>query len=282
MSRVNLFVIGINKAGTSWLYYLLNEHPGVFMSDVKELYFFGNDREGPAGIDSYHEYFPFNTTHQYFGEATVTYYREPQVAEEIETYNPNAKVLAIVRDPIERFRSHFQYHKQLGILDEQTSFGDVIDDPSRPYLTDSHYEQTLPIFERRFGTDQFKVVSLEEGKADPDALWNSLLSFLDLPSVPCPNPTARPENPTGSAAFRWVYRAAVQPIKDHAPGLHEWMLQSQAVRLVKLGLLRVLGKAEKEPIPPTLESQLRQEFAPTYEYLNSLGFNYPSSENREA
>ena len=272
MGRVNLFVIGVNKAGTSWLYHLLSKHPDIYMSDVKELFFFGTDREGPTNLEAYHRHFDFNGSHSYYGEATATYYREPAVATEIASYNSSAKLIAIVRDPIERTRSHFQYHKQLGIIDEEQPLQTIFERDPSPYLANSHYETALPAFRRQFGRDQFSVVSLEESKANPEAFWSDLLAFLDLSSVPCPDPDAEPENPTGSASFRWVYRTIMQPIKHHVPSFYKWMLQSTAVRQTKLGLLRLLGQAEKEPIPQNVKERLRQEFAPTYAYLSDLGF----------
>jgi hypothetical protein len=244
------------------------------MSDVKELYFFGTDQAGPADLAAYHSHFPFDEDYRYFGEATVMYYQESLVADEIAAYNPEARLLAIVRDPIERLLSQFRYHKQLGIVDETTSLSDLLADGGAGLLRDSHYEQTLPPFMERFGPGQFRVVSLEEGRADPEALWSELLSFLDLPAAPCPDPEAEPENPTGSAAFRSVYRATVQPIKQHAPGLYQWMLQTPLVRRVKLALLTLLGTAASESVPPALRARLRDEFAPTYDYLQRLGFDY--------
>ncbi|MFB6249685.1 MAG: sulfotransferase domain-containing protein [Salinibacter sp.] len=281
MDRVNLFVIGVNKAGTSWLYYLLSEHPDVFMSDVKELYFFGSEAEGPADRAAYHRHFPFDEPYRYFGEATVMYYRKPAVAAEIEAYNPDAKLLAIVRDPIERLRSQYQYHKQIGLLDEETSLEGALDGRDPMLLRDSHYEETLPPFADRFGPEQFKVVSLEAGRDAPEALWTDLLSFLDLPAAPCPPPATEPENPTGSPAFRRVYRATVQPVKEHLPAAYEWMLQSAAVRRTKLALLSLLGTAEEDRIPSALRTRLEDEFAPTYAYLRDLGFDHYAPEAPE-
>lgn len=273
MSNVNLFLIGVNKAGTSWLYSLLDQHPDVFMADAKELYFFGDlDDSGIDDLDRYHSHFPFEAPYRYFGDATVMYYRSAEVAAEIEAYNPDAKILAIVRDPIQRLLSQFRYHKQLGILDEETSLREALDGRDPSLVRDSHYEETLPAYADRFGPDQFKVVSLEEGRRDPDALWVSLLDFLDLPSVPRPSMEDRPENPTGSAWFRWVYRATIPPIRTHFPGLYRWMLRSRTVRSIKLGLLRLLGTAETEDLSPELRDRLRGEFAPTYAYLQELGF----------
>jgi len=277
MSRVNLFLIGVNKAGTSWLYYLLDQHPEVFMADAKELYFFGDEgpeEERPASLDDYHAHFPFDEDYRYFGDATVMYYRSSATANEIQTYNPNAKLLAIVRDPIQRLLSQFQYHKQLGLLDEATSLEEALDGRDPQLLHDSHYEETLPAYADRFGPEQFMIVSLEAGKEHPEAFWNDLLHFLSLPDAPPPTGDDQPENPTGSAAFRAVYRATVQPLRHTFPGAYRWLLGSTVARQAKLTLLRLLGTAgtKTEVLSPKLEARIREEFAPTYAYLRTLGF----------
>ena len=278
MSRVNLFLVGVNKAGTSWLYYLLDQHPDVFMAAEKELYFFGDegvDEEQLTALTDYHAHFPFDEAYRYFGDATVMYYRSPATADEIQNYNPEAKVLAIVRDPIQRLLSQFQYHKQLGILDETTTLSEALDRCDPQLLRDSHYEESLPAYADRFGPKQFKIVSLEGGKEDPVALWDDLLDFLGLPETPRPNEENRPENPTGSAAFRAVYRHTVQPLRQTFPGAYRWLLGHPAARIAKRTLLRLLGTAgaKTEVLSPEMEARLRKEFAPTYAYLQELGFD---------
>ncbi|MCS3631968.1 hypothetical protein GGP55_002579 [Salinibacter ruber] len=276
MNRVNLSVIGVNKTGTSWLYYLLDQHPDVFMADAKELYYFGEegpDEERPETLEAYHRHFPFDRNHRYFGDATVMYYKSATTADEIRAYNPDAKLLAIVRDPIQRLLSQFQYNKQLGLIDEATSLSEAL--PDRRYLVDtSHYEETLPAYTDRFGADQFKVVSLEAGRADPEAFWAALLDFLSLPCAPRPEENDQPENPTGSPAFRAVYRSTVRPLRRHFPQAYRWLLGSTVARQTKLALLRLLGKAgaKSEALSPEMEARLRDEFAPTYAYLHDLGF----------
>lgn len=280
MNRVNLFIIGVNKAGTSWLYYFLGQHPDVFMSDVKELYFFGDKKnypvagtQDPSDLDGYHDYFPFDEAYQYYGEATAKYYQSEAVADKIRRYNPEAKLLATVRDPIQRLLSQYRYRKQLGLFDEDTSLDEALDGRDPPLYEDSHYEETLPAFAERFGDDQFKIVSLEAARDEPERVWEELLTFLDLPSAPCPDPDSKPENPTGSAAFRRVYRLTTRPIKAYAPSVYKWMLQSTLVRRIKLGLIRLLGTAESTSLSAEQEARLRDEFAPTYAYLQEQGFD---------
>ncbi len=277
MNRVNLFLIGVNKAGTGWLYYLLAQHPDIYMAAEKELYFFGEegvDEEQIATRADYHAHFPFGADYRYFGDATVMYYRSAATADAIYSYNPDAKALAIVRDPIQRLLSQFQYHKQLGILAETTSLEQALDGRDPQLLRDSHYEDTLPAYAERFGPAQFKVVSLEAGKQDPDTLWQTLQTFLDLPQAPRPTESSRPENPTGSAAFRAVYRHTVQPLRQAFPGVYRRLLGNAGARWAKRALLRLLGTAgaRTEALSPKMETRLRDEFAPTYAYLEELGF----------
>lgn len=266
MSVVNLFVIGVKKAGTSWLYYVLDQHPDVFMSEVKELYFFGE--QYPEKLSAYHRHFPFEASYTYFGEATVTYFRSARIARQIKDYSPEAKVLAIVRDPIERLLSQFRYHKQLGVLDEEATLDEVIADDAFRLLEDSHYEDTLPAYAETFGPEQFRVVSLEEATADPEPFWVDLQAFLGLERVPLPDLSARPKNPTGSRAFRRLYRATVHPIKQRYPALYERMLRSEVVQGAKRQLLQALGTAERAPLAPNARMRLHREFASTYAYLS--------------
>jgi hypothetical protein len=285
MNRVNLFVIGVNKAGTSWLYYLLDRHPDVFMADAKELYYFGDEgpeEERPNTLQDYHGHFPLGADYQYFGDATVMYYKSAATADEIQAYNPDAKLLAIVRDPIQRLLSQFRYNKQLGLIDEDTSLSEAL--PEREYLVrTSHYEETLPAYTERFGTEQFRVVSLEAGRADPEGFWTDLLDFLDLPNAPRPKTEDQPENPTGSPAFRAVYRSTVRPLRRYFPQVYRWLLGSTVARQAKLALLRLLGRAgaKTEALSPEMETRLQEEFAPTYAYLRDLGFEVYDEAQRE-
>lgn len=277
MGRVNLFLIGINKAGTTWLYHVLNHHPHVFMAEAKELYFFGDsgrDEEKPDDLEEYHSHFPFDAPYCYFGDATVMYYRDPETADAIQNYNPDAKLLAIVRDPIQRLLSQYQYSKQLGVIDETVSLSQAVDDDVSRLRRDSHYEETLPAYTERFGPEQFKIVSLEAGLESPENFWNNLLGFLSLPEVTRPPDEDRPQNQTGSAAFRTVYRTTVRPFRNLFPNFR-WLLRSAGGRWIKRVLLGLLGTAEAktEILSPEVEARLDEEFAPTYDYLRDLGFD---------
>ena len=270
-SQVNLFVVGVNKSGTSWLYHLLKEHPQINMSDQKELYYFGE--EYPDAMDKYHSHFNFNDKFLYYGEATPTYYRNSEIAVQINEYNPEAKLIIIVRDPIKRFLSQFYFQKQIGRISENTTLEEFLKGDTRFLLSDSHYEKTIPAFSCIFSSDKLFLSSLEAVKKNPEGFWGELIEFLGVEPVPLPLPRDRSENPTGSRWFRIIYRATIQPIKRRNYALYQTMLKSRALRWTKLTLLKLTGLAQKEELSQELMLNLVDEFEPTYKYLKSLNIN---------
>lgn len=143
---IDLFVIGHPRCATTTLYNLLKQSPDISVSTPKEIRYFDNHYERP--VSSYDNHFDpnricvdFNPVHSYVNFA----------AERIKMYNPNAKILQIVRDPYDRALSLWRLHHNMRagreprdflqlLLDESNSF-----DPNRfeheknylPFL-DSH------------------------------------------------------------------------------------------------------------------------------------------------
>ena len=284
--RVNLFVVGVNKAGTSWLYELLGAHPQVFMSAQKELHRF--DEDPPGERAAYHAHFPFEKAgrpYRYFGEATPFYcHGGAATARRIRDYAPGAKVLAIVRDPVARLRSQFRYHKQLGYVREDAGPEALLSEATAELRADSHYEAFLPPFAETFGPDQFKLVSLEAARADVPACWAELQAFLGVRRVAAPAVGDRSRNATGSRAFRAVYRWGVHPIKRRVPALYRALLGNRAAQAAKRALLRLLGTDERGALPLRVSEALQKEFRPTYRYLAAQGFGevYAQAAAREA
>ena len=268
--KVNLFIIGVNKAGTSWLNFLLEQHPDIFMSQLKEHYYFGYTY--PDKLEEYHSHFPFEKDYLYYGESTHIYNQSKEAANQIKEYSPDAKLLAIVRDPIQRLLSQYYFQKQTGVLKESTSLEEVLADRDSPLIRESHYETSLSVYREIYGDAQFKIVSLEHAKSNLPGFWQDVQSYLDLTPIPFPESQNKSENATGSPLFRSLYRMTIRPIKVHNPKLYSTLIQSKFMHQSKSMLLYLLGTARKEKIPEGLNQRLKQEFAPTYEYLAQLGF----------
>lgn len=97
--------IGGQRCGTTWVHKCLAEHPQVFMADPKELHFFNNHFE--EGEAWYRTRFQPRSEHKAWGEATPAYINRPEVPQRIKDVCPNARLVACLRNPIERALSAY-------------------------------------------------------------------------------------------------------------------------------------------------------------------------------
>src|SRR5690625_5018834 len=118
--KVNLFILGAPKCGTTSLYTYLNSHPEIFMSPIKEPHYFNTD-SGERGITDKIEYeklFCQSIEQQkYRGEASTWYLYSNIAVTSILKYNPNARFIVMIRNPCEMAPS---LHKQLQLNRRET------------------------------------------------------------------------------------------------------------------------------------------------------------------
>ncbi len=101
MEKANLFIVGFPKSGTSSLYFWLKQHPNVFMSNKKEPSFFSKDFELVGQIKNRNEYnnlFLKAYKEKIIGEASTSYSFSKEAPIKIKKYNPEAKIIFIIRD----------------------------------------------------------------------------------------------------------------------------------------------------------------------------------------
>lgn len=114
----SFLVIGAMKAGTTSLYHYLRAHSQVYMPALKEVDFFTEELNWQRGWSWYDRQFAGATDHHVaLGEASTSYTKFPRykdVPEKIARFLPEVKLVYVVRDPIERIRSHYQHNVTLG------------------------------------------------------------------------------------------------------------------------------------------------------------------------
>ena len=106
--KANLFIIGAMKAGTTTLHYLLDRHPDIFMSLEKEPQVFSS-----KPLASYDDIFEGYDKQKYMGESSTAYTKlpdEPNIAKQIYDYNPDAKLIYLIREPMARAVSHYRHN----------------------------------------------------------------------------------------------------------------------------------------------------------------------------
>ena len=179
----NLIVIGAMKSGTTSLHHYLGIHPAIAMSEKKELDFFVHKENYANGIAWYQKH--FDPTSPITGETSPSYSKThvyPEVPENIYRFNPEMKLIYLVRDPIQRLVSHF-YEAQ-----EQGRAASTIDEFLANYRDDnrvatSRYFMQLQAYLKFFPIEQIKVVCTEELRKDRLEVMNSIFSFLEVEHV---------------------------------------------------------------------------------------------------
>ena len=195
--KVDFFIVGAPKAGTTSLYHYLNEHPQIEMSLQKEPDYFSDKAIQSQGlyysknrIDTEEKYNGlFNTQKKdvIFGEGSVSYLFYPTVAQDIKAYNPIAKIIIMLRNPIDRAFSHYLMDYRLGLVSD--SFEDIINKKSRDKNAHLFYQQYIKVGEYAtqlkryfdiFDKENILLVDYEDFKSDVTGTVNSVYSFLNV------------------------------------------------------------------------------------------------------
>lgn len=156
-SLPNLVVIGAQKCGTSGLHYYLRLHPQVSMSTPKELNFFIKERNWGRGVEWYARHFDPGADVR--GEASPNYTAYPHhagVPERMRSLLPEARLVYLVRDPVERIAAHWvhNYAKRR----EKGDMAATVMHPNTTYVLRSQYFMQLTQFLNRFPAEQILIV----------------------------------------------------------------------------------------------------------------------------
>jgi hypothetical protein len=181
-------VIGAMKAGTTSLYHYLRAHPQVFMPAVKEIAFFAKEDVWRRGIPWYRQQFASaGPAVVALGEASTRYTNYPLhggVPERIARHVPDARLLYLLRDPIERIRSHYQHRIAVGterLPLEEALFSNPI------YLDFSRYGMQIEQYLEHFSRDQLLIVTSEDLRTHRQVTMRRIYEFLDVDSSYVPD-----------------------------------------------------------------------------------------------
>lgn len=103
--KVNTFVVGAGKAGTSWLQECFSEHPEIFVSTIKEHNYFSAYHKGP--IEKYLQKFKGSEDFKIVSDISPTYMTMKGTAQRLFSYNPEANIIFLLRNPVERAYSDY-------------------------------------------------------------------------------------------------------------------------------------------------------------------------------
>ncbi|MBT3421774.1 MAG: hypothetical protein HN921_06965 [Bacteroidetes bacterium] len=217
--KPNFFIVGAAKAGTTSLYKYLDQHKGIFFSPIKEPNYFSSDINpsefradyrnhteivGEKYFNSkplrelhlsfvkeekyYNQLFEKAKTETAIGECSTSYLFSDVAAKNIKEFNPEAKIIAILRNPTERIYSHYLMGLRFGYTTK--NFREAIEEDSQQtqkgwgisklYIELGMYARQLERYFNIFPKEQIKIYLNEELKNNPQEVISDICTFLEV------------------------------------------------------------------------------------------------------
>lgn len=288
MTLPNFLIIGAMRAGTTSLHQYLAQHPQIYMSRIKEPNFFALEGEAPealvydgpfgktelanfsiTSLADYEALFEDATSETAIGEASTLYLYSPRAVERIRHYVPAMKLIAILRNPVERAYSHFFANVMRG-REPLTDFAEALRaeeernlsnwGPRCHYKQRSFYYAQLRRYLDVFDESQLKAYLYDDLVADPVGLVRSVFGFLGVDPTFAADVSLR-HNKSGLPKSTRLHRFLTRrnPVKSAFGRLLPNMRKRASMRHTIS--TRLIGtNLAKPPIPPEVSRQLIDTF----------------------
>jgi hypothetical protein len=293
----DFFIVGHPKCGTFALYEMLSRRPQIHMP-VKEPWFFAPDRlplasSGyPDTLEDYLSLFEHAGPEQLVGEASPSYLVSGVAASRIAALQPDARIIAILREPASFLRSlhlqsvkdHVETEKDLGkaiALEELRRQGKEIPRHSpRPkellYSEHVRYVEQLRRYFAVFPSEHILVLIYEDFRRDNEATVRKVLRFLEVDDTSPiemmeANPTVRVRSRRLSELVRSLYLgrgAALRSVKAAIKALTPQRLRHAAYIAIQRGVLWGKPRPPDEEVMLELRRRFKGEVVAVSEYLD--------------
>ncbi|MBC8301495.1 MAG: sulfotransferase domain-containing protein [Pelagibacterales bacterium] len=275
--KPNLFVPGAAKSGTTSLHNLLNQHPEICMSSVKEPGYWKNEKFKDFKNIEKENYLNLfmKSKHKIFGESTTAYmYYDTFINNINSNYNVSPKFIFILRNPIDRFNSHFWWIKGLGL--EKSNFQEALSKDQnnefkaynyypKYYFQFGLYAKWLKRFYNCFDRSNIKIITFEDLINNQLKTANSCFEFLGLKKLNSisnhtSNQTALLKNPQ---LYHFLNKSAMG--KYSFTKIGKYFLPKKTINWIKLNIKDNLKNWKKENVSyPKISKENRSELKALY------------------
>jgi hypothetical protein len=259
MTLPNTIIVGAPKCGTTTLHYVLDQHPEIYMSKIKEPGFFwayndDNELQGPSAIllrhriikdlETYEDLFKDVTNEKIIGESSASYMFHPRSPKLIYQFLPTAKLLFILRQPADRAFSSFTQYERDGV-EPCSNFSDAVIQERNGlrnhwtfglHLKYGFYFQAIQRYLEFFPREQIFISLYDDLKSDPSTMFQEIYQFLGVNSTYKPDFSQR-HNVSGIIQnpllrFFWTntnkLRAFIRPItnQEMRHKFSEWVFRT--------------------------------------------------------
>ena len=274
--KPNFFIAGMPRSGTTSLYTYLKQHPDIYLALYKEPHFFGTDltRGNPYNIEDeevYYSLFEHAGNKTCIGEGSVWYLTSKTAAAEINAFNPEAKIIAMLRKPLEMIYSLHSLYVRTG-NDDVTDFQQAVEiqaermkGKSLPttcyypegllYTEVAKYYEKLKRFIDAFGKERVHVIVFDDFSKDTPRCYRETLEFLELDS-------SFPAEFDLEKADRLIRPQVLQQIRGSHPEVKRKLANKTGLKAHK--------SPKRNPLPPEFISALNNLFRDDIEKTGQL------------
>lgn len=285
--KPNFLYIGSSRAGSTWIYKALHEHPEVFVPPAKDTMYF--ERFLDRGFDWYLSFFKGAKEEKAVGEISHNYFLKEQYAEAIHEMLPNVKLLCSLREPLDKTISMYSYNRNASSFiskdsqdsltaknTEDLSFEDFVNIPYTDKLVD-YYGNLKPFYDR-FGAERILVVFYEDLKRDPERFARRIYSFLGVDESFSPSVVSQVINPAQKARSKTfaklVFSVSSFIKRNGFPTIVGKLKTNQFVR----SLIYKMNDREEPEVSNKLRQELYARYSSRYPELESMiGQKLPDS-----
>jgi len=293
MCRPNFFIVGAAKSGTTSLYEYLRQHPDIFLPDIKEPVYFGSDLDFDTRLcarKTIHNREEYLKLYQQAGdiprrgEATVWYLYSEDAAQEIYDFDPEAKIIIMLRNPVDvmvALHQEFLWDCNEDILEFEEAYRAQDDRRQGNRLgRTTHFRQGL-IYEdvvayadqvKRyfdvFGRENICLIIFDDLVEDDEREFRRIIEYLDVDRSFLPvRKHMNARKPTHLRAVNQFFAAR--------PRLRRVLLSNIFSQTAKRAVIDVVtklsrGKGEKKKIDPALRAEMQDKMRGDVERLSEL------------
>ena len=277
MKKPDFFLVGAAKAGTTSIFKYLVQHPSVFIPDIKEPHYFSEFPQLRAprleNEEAYLALFEGCPSGSVAGDASTSYIYSPHAARRIHDLNPDARILMVLRNPVDRAYS-FYWHNRREFAEDQ-SFEEALEaEPTRiaagtpfryHYTASGMYFEQVRRYVDLFGPGAILLHLFEDLENDPAGLCRSMFGFLGVdPDYPVETGHIfNPGGPNRSRLIGWL-------LSPDLPGRK--LIRAALPRASRKLKQRIMARnvASPPPMNPATRARLGMLFLQDIERLEGL------------
>jgi hypothetical protein len=286
--RPDFFIVGAPKTGTTSLHQYLRQHSGIYMPEVKEVKYFGSDRQPrhtpKLTLDEYLSLFQAAPDGARIGEASVGYLRSSTAAREIAEFSPGAQAIVMLRDPVEVMHA---LHSELVFLgvEDITDFGEAVAaEPDRkagrripPNINNPRglfYREAVSFAEQveryfdALGRERVHIIVFDDFRADTAASVRDTFRVLGVDEGF--EPVLDIANPSKVARWRTLQRVLSSPPGWLRSAVRRVLPRPTRKRLYRTAMRFNARAQARQAMDPELRARLTAELAPEVERLSAL------------